>query len=158
MARVYLETSFVSACVTERSDLGNQFRQEESLKWWQREMSKHEVVTSEEVVRELGNPGHRTRVQALAMIEPIPRLAIAPEVTRFADLLVAERVMPGPSTGDALHVACAAIHRVEFILTWNVRHLANANKVRHLAVVCARAGLASPIIVPPIQLWQEPRR
>lgn len=123
-----------------------------------REKDKHDVLTSEEVVRELGNPGHRTRPQALAMIEPIPRLAITPEVTRFADLLVAERVMPGPSTGDALHVACAAVHRVDFILTWNVRHLANANKVKHLAVVCARSGLASPIIVPPIQLWQEPRR
>lgn len=105
MVRIYLETNFISACVTERTDLGNQFRREESLKWWQREKSKHDVLTSEEVVRELGNPAHRTRAQALAMIEPIPRLAITPEVTRFADLLVAERVMPSPSTGDALHVA-----------------------------------------------------
>lgn len=55
--------------------------------------------------------------------------------------------------GDALHVAAATVHRVEYMLSWNVRHLANLNKVKHLAEVCRRAGYVPPIIVTPDLLW-----
>lgn len=63
--------------------------------------------------------------------------------------------MPTPAgTGDAIHVAVATIHACEFLLSWNVKHLANQNKVRHLRVLCQRLGLVPPTIVTPDLLWE----
>jgi hypothetical protein len=62
--------------------------------------------------------------------------------------------MPGPVAGDAVHVATATFHGVDFLLTWNVRHLANPNKTAHLQAVCLRVGLAPPGIVTPDLLWE----
>ncbi len=62
--------------------------------------------------------------------------------------------MPGPVAGDAIHVATAAVHRIEYMLSWNVRHLANPNKVDHLRQVCRRLGLVSPLILTPDMLWE----
>ncbi len=63
--------------------------------------------------------------------------------------------MPGPVAGDAVHVSVACVHGVDYLLTWNVRHLANPNKLEHLAAVCLRLGLTPPRIVTPDMLWKE---
>lgn len=77
-------------------------------------------------------------------------LEINSEIEEFAALLVAQKLMPAPSiSGDALHVAIATIHRMEYILSWNVKHMANENKRTHLAVICMRLGLVPPMIVTP---------
>jgi hypothetical protein len=63
--------------------------------------------------------------------------------------------MPGPvEEGDALHVAVAVVHQMDFVLTWNVRHLANPNKRTHLRTVCARCGYTIPELVTPEDLWE----
>lgn len=87
------------------------------------------------------------------MLKGLTVLELTIEVEQFAELLVKERVMPGPSkSGDAIHVAVATIHRMDFMLTWNVKHLSNPNKQTHLAVICMRAGLTPPMIVTPDML------
>ena len=63
--------------------------------------------------------------------------------------------MPAPAIGgDAVHVAVAVAHRMDYILTWNVKHLANRNKRAHFAVICMRLGLVPPLIVPPDMLQE----
>lgn len=90
------------------------------------------------------------------MLRGIHLLELTPEAEDFAKLLVSERVMPLPSgAGDALHVAMATIHRIEYILTWNVKHLANSNKRTHFAVICMRLGLTPPMIVTPDMLQES---
>jgi hypothetical protein len=77
----------------------------------------------------------------LALIADYRLLAVTREVLGTAKVFVQEKVMPAPAEGgDAMHVALCAVHRVEFLLSWNVRHLANQNKVRHLQRMCARFG------------------
>jgi len=77
------------------------------------------------------------------------------EVRGLAELLVREKVMPGPVGGDAVHVAFATVHAVDYVLTWNVRHLANPSKLAHLRTICLRAGFLPPQIVAPKLLWEE---
>ena len=62
--------------------------------------------------------------------------------------------MPGPAVGDAVHVAVATRHGVDFMLSWNVKHLANANKAQHLRSVRLRLGLVPPLIVTPDYLGE----
>lgn len=81
--------------------------------------------------------------------------AIDDDVRGLARLLVSEKVMPAPVAGDALHVAVATVYSADFLVSWNVRHLANPNKLDHLATICLRVGLMPPRIVTPELLWDE---
>ncbi|CAA9426328.1 MAG: hypothetical protein AVDCRST_MAG64-3198 [uncultured Phycisphaerae bacterium] len=156
MAKVYLETSFVSACVTARTDAGSVHRKRVSLEWWGTQRHRYELAVSDEVVTELSQPSYPQREDALAFIGGIDSLAVTPEVTELARILIDQRVMPAPLAGDAIHVAAAMFYHVEFVLSWNVRHLANPNKVRHLATICMRLRFVPPQIVTPDALWEPP--
>jgi predicted nucleic acid-binding protein len=155
MASVYLDASFVSACVTNRTDPGSVARRDTSREWWDTQRSAHDVFISQEVVREISDPDFVTRDDAIALVAGLPLLDIDDEVTGVAEALVRERVMPAPAVGDALHVAVCAVHDVEYLLSWNVRHLANPNKIAHLQVICRRLGLVPPRIITPDLLWEN---
>lgn len=150
-----MDTSFFSLCVTTRTserDIG--WRASSNL-WWHSQAVRFELYISPEVVRELSAPEFPNGPAALAMLRGLTVLDLLPGVVEFAELLVRERVMPGPSVaGDALHVAAATVHRMDYLLTWNVKHLANPNKRTHFAIICMRAGLAAPAFVTP-DLLQE---
>ena len=155
MARVYLETSFISACVSTREDAASVARRNTSLEWWRTQRGYHDVYVSAEVVTELDAdwPG---RTAALELARGIPAVSLTPAVATLAELLVRERVMPGPAQGDAVHVAASIVHQMDYILSWNVRHLANLRKLRHLQAICTREGLRPPLIVVPDLLWETP--
>jgi len=155
MARVYLETSFVSACVTDRIDAASVYRRQVSREWWGAQSGRHEMFVSAEVLAELSVAAPATAAAALDWVRDVAVLAIDGEVEGIAAVLVREKVMPGPLRGDAVHVAAACRHGMEYIVTWNVRHLANPNKVRHLNNVCWRLGLVPPQMVTPDLLWEE---
>ena len=155
MARVYLETSFVSACVTDRKDAGSVYRREKSLEWWALQAQRYEICVSNEVIAELSEPGFRQRERALKFIQELPILNVTPEVLDLARILIKEKVMPGPLKGDAVHVAMCAELGIEYLLSWNVRHLANPNKVVHLREICARQGFVATQIATPDSLWEE---
>ena len=158
MPSVYLETSFFSQCATIRTgpiDLG---RQASSLDWWQKYSRRFDLYISAEVVRELSDPGFPAAVRdpALAMLAGLTVVELDAEVLAVAELLMRERVMPAPSVeGDALHVAAAIVNGLDYVVTWNQKHLANPNKRLHLAVICARLHLPTPQIVTPDLLIVE---
>jgi len=77
------------------------------------------------------------------------------EVIAVAARYVRERLVPSSLAGDAAHWAIACVHEVDFLLTWNIRHLANPNKFSHLTVINRRLGLLTPQIVTPDMLWLE---
>jgi hypothetical protein len=152
MLKVYLETSFFSECCTIRNSDIARGRRATSLKWWTTQSRKFELFVSDEVARELGQPNFPDTVRrpALTMLTNLPMLDLNQDVYGTASVLVAERVMPGPTIeGDCVHVAAAMVHRMDYLLTWNQAHLANPNKRTHLMVICARLGYLAPEIVTP---------
>lgn len=152
VSSVYLETSFFSECCTIRTSDIARGRRATSLQWWEHDAGKFDLFISPEVVRELSSQDfpEAVRAPALEMLRGLTLLPASPEVASFAELLVAERVMPGPANqGDALHLAGAIVHDMDYLLTWNQRHLANPNKRTHLTIVAARAKLRLPEIVTP---------
>ncbi len=152
MSSVYLETSFFSECCTVRTGEIARGRRASSLEWWESYAKKFDLYISGEVVRELTSPDFPDAVRepALAMLRGLTLLPSTPEVIAFAELLVAQRVMPGPATeGDALHLAVAIVQQLDYLLTWNQKHLANPNKRTHLTIVASRARLQLPEIVTP---------
>ena len=109
---------------------------------------------SAEVIAELSHPSFKLGQDALDVVADIARLPITNEIRGVARVLVDERVMPGPVAGDAIHVAIAAVNELDYMLSWNVRHLANPNKLDHLREVCRRLGLVPPLILTPDMLWE----
>ena len=156
MASVYLETSFVSACVTSRTDIASLYRKHVSTLWWAQQRTRHEVAIAQEVRKELSHPDYANGKEALALVEGVAVLPVNDDVRRLAGTLVEQRVMPGPAAaGDAIHVAVAAVHQCEYMITWNVRHLANVNKVRHLHQICRQIGYEPPAILTPDLLQED---
>ena len=154
MTSVYVETSFVSACVSNRKDPTSQYRNAVSREWWVTQAGRYERFASAEVIEELDHPGFSGRRDALRLLAAVPLLPVTESVQGLAQLLVREKVMPSPIAGDAIHVAVATIYRMDYLLSWNVRHLANPSKVIHLRAICLRVGLAPPQIVTPELLWE----
>ena len=155
---MYLETSFFSECVTIRTGAIDLGRRATSLNWWNTHAKSFDLFISDEVIRELSDPGFPdiVRTPALAMLNGLNGLVLNAEVAALAELLVRERVMPVPAVeGDAVHVAVAVLHRMDYLLTWNQKHLANPNKRTHLAIICARLQLPVPQIVTPDLLILE---
>ena len=153
---VYVETSFFSAGVTDRGDPQSIVWCDASRRWWHAHRRRFNLCISEEVIAELSGPGFVHGAEALQMPRGLRVAELSPEVQGLASLLVGEKVMPGPSTaGDATHVADATIHAPDYLLGWNVKHLANLNKRAHLVKICLRLGPAPPQIVTPDLLWEN---
>ncbi len=95
------------------------------------------------------------KAEALGLVEPIDHLKVDPEVLGVAKRYVDELLVPADLKGEAVHLAVACVHEVDFLLTWNIRHLANPNKLNHLLAIHRRLGLLTLQIVTPEMLWME---
>ena len=136
MAKVYLETTIISACVATRTTLRAQYERESTLQWLDREGPKHKLYASDAVIAELSAPTYPNSAKALAVAAMYVILTITPAMEEFAAVLARRQVIPKDLKGDALHVAAATVAKMNFLLTWNVAHLANKNKQSHLRLVC----------------------
>ncbi len=155
MPSVYIETSVPSAHATTRSDPGSLHRRAVTRDWWREQLRRYDAWTSDSVLAELAEGDWPGKADAIALIDPLPRLEIDPEVVAVAGRYIKEHLVPADLAGDAVHLAAASVHEMDFLLTWNIRHLANPNKADHLAVINRRLGLLTPAVVTPEMLWLE---
>jgi len=125
-------------------------RRESTRRWWAEESPNYDLVASAFVVGEF--PG---KSEAIALIQHLPLLEVVPEVEDIVQAYVGRKLMPQKDLGDAYHLAVASYYGVHFLLTWNCRHRANANKVPHLQVVNSELGLSVPVVTTPDLLLQE---
>ena len=152
---VYIETTIPSAYVTERSDPGSRHRKAVTRDWWERQLDMYESWTSDAVLLELEQGNWPGKSNAVQLVESIKRLDIDEEVIAVARRYVEEQLVPRDIAGDAVHLAVACVYEMGFLLTWNIRHLANPNKLDHLTVINRKLGLLVPQIVTPEALWLE---
>lgn len=156
MRSVYIETSIVSYLTALPSrDLRAAAWQQITTQWWEKERPKYELFTSELVVTEsaAGDPSAAQR--RLAQLEGISELVIDDEVKTLAARLIADGGVPSDAKADALHVATASVHGMDYLLTWNCRHIDNATTKPIVRSICAVAGYACPEICTPLELLSE---
>lgn len=153
--RVYLETTIASYYFEIRPEPEMVARRNWTREWWESERERYELVTSVAVLEELERGDYPVRSNALDLLRDVPLVANVPDIIPIVNAYVARHVMPADPRGDALHLALASYHRCHFLLTWNCRHLANANKFEHIRHVNAELGLFSPIPATPVELLQE---
>lgn len=150
--RVYVETTIPSFYFEARLDAEMVARREWTRRWWKEARGRYELVTSVAVVEELTRGDFPAREDCLRLIERLPLVPIESAVVEIVETYVARKVMPSNPVGDALHLAVASHHRCDFLLTWNCRHLANANKFDHIRRVNTMLGVFIPALVTPLEL------
>jgi predicted nucleic acid-binding protein len=151
--KVYIETSVISYLTSRPTNqiTAAAWRQA-TLDWWSFQRSRFDLFVSELVVEESeqGNPEAAQR--RLDAMNEIPRLAVTNGVSELADALLNDGALPGVASDDAMHVAVAAWHGVDYLLTWNCRHIDNAEKKPVIRKVCALKGYTCPEICTPLEL------
>lgn len=149
---VYIETSIVSYLSARRSrDIVIAAHQQLTRRWW-RGRTAYRLFISQ-IVRDEAALGDVTaRVRRLRALRGIPALAVTEQGTRLAGELVRRRALPKKATVDAFHIGIAAAHQIEYLLTWNCKHIANATMRGTIEEICRSEGLEPPIICTPEEL------
>jgi predicted nucleic acid-binding protein len=107
------------------------------------------------VLEELEGADPERSAARVSLLQNVPLLPIEPEVLEIVRTYIARKLMPADPGGDALHLALASYYKCDFLVTWNCRHLANANKFGHIRLVNTMLGLFVPTLVTPLELLGE---
>jgi predicted nucleic acid-binding protein len=153
---VYLETTVISYLTARTSrNLRVAAHQEITADWWARRRMRFELYVSRLVIDEASSGDVEAAARRLAMLSGIPRLELTESASLLAASLVKEAAIPREAVEDALHVAVAAAHGMDYLLTWNCRHIANATMRNRIADVCAASGFETPVICTPEELLED---
>jgi len=153
---VYIETSIPSYLSARPSrDVRAAAWQEITAQWWDEARGEYELFTSELVIVEVSAGDPDAAARRIEALEGVPELPIDDEVQRLAERLVSEGGIPAAAEADSVHVAVAAAHGIDYLLTWNFRHIDNAAKKPAMRAICAASGYSCPEICTPMELLAE---
>lgn len=142
---LYLETSVIGAYL----DNGEPFRRDLTIRWWEHELNEYAAYTSVLVQREIERVSEPYRSGYLKLIKPLERLDLAEEVSILAEGYISRGIFHRKFIADALHVAFASFHKMDYLVTWNFGHLANVRKQARIRLFNTAAGFFVPMIVTP---------
>jgi len=120
--------------------------------WWSTARSRYRLVSSRLTIDECGDGDPMAASERLEVLQGIPLLAESLDAELLANELVAQLAVPASEPRDALHIALAAANGVQFIATWNFKHILNPHLQSQIAATCRNAGFVPPIICTPEQL------
>jgi hypothetical protein len=155
MRSVYIETTIPSFYFDDRQTPEAMAWRQATRVWWDRFRQDFRLVTSSFVIDELEGAPNPKRDLALTLMTGVESLTLPDGLADVIATYTDHQLVPKDATGDAAHLAMASLHNIDFLLTWNIRHLANANKFQHLRVINGRLGLSVPTITTPLMLMPE---
>ena len=157
MARVYLETSIISYLAAHPSrDLIVAANQQVTRDWWERRRREFELSISELVIVEASKGDPDAAQRRLRLVAELPVLEPVDSATRLASALLGRKAVPSTSAPDALHIALAAAHGIDYLMTWNMAHILNAELRPRIESVCREEGFDPPVLCTPAELMGGP--
>ena len=154
-SKVYIETSVISYYAAHPSrDLIIAANQQATQEWWRTRKNDFEIYVSQLVVQEASAGDREASTYRLEALENIPLLDILDEAVRLAENFIEQKAIPEKAAEDGLHIAIAAVHGMEYLLTWNFKHIANATLRANVELVCRLNGFEPPIICTPMELME----
>ena len=154
--RLYLETTIPSYLTSRPSrDLIVAGHQQVTREWWEQRRHAFHLYISQLVVDEASAGDPAAARERLKVIQDLPLLDITLEVEALASHILASGIIPRKAATDAAHIAVAAVHGLDFLVTWNCVHIANASIAKAVAKVCGQHGYEGPGICTPEELLEE---
>src|SRR6516164_2073741 len=154
--RVYLETTIPSYLTAWPSrDLIIAGHQQLTQEWWRTRRNEFELYISQFVLDEASAGDAQAAQERLAILNPLPLLDISDAVPELASAILQSGIIPAKAARDAAHIAVSAVHGIDFLLTWNCAHIANAQIVKKVQAICAQHGFPCPLICTPEELMES---
>jgi hypothetical protein len=157
MPSVYLETTIVSYLTARKSrDVVVAGHQRITRAWWRQSRPGFDLFASEIVVQEASAGDARLAKRRLTLLRDVTLLSLSPAARELAKVLIQAGAIPASAAQDAFHLAVATVNRLDYLLTWNCRHLANAAMRNVIAASCVAAGYSPLVICTPEELSPAP--
>jgi len=154
--KIYVETSVISYLTSRLSrDLIVAGHQQITQEWWANQRDKFELFVAQTVLEEIAGGDQEAAQQRLSVIESLPLQEITEEAIALAKDLVRLGPLPEKAAVDALHIAIAVTNKVDYLLTWNCKHLANAALRSRIERVCRARGYDPVVICTPEELLED---
>jgi len=154
--KLYLETTIPSYLVAAPSrDLIVAAHQQITNEWWSNQKEKFDIYISQFVIDEASGGDPRLAKERIKIISKFPKLEINNEVKLLAASFIDSKVIPIKAVIDAAHIAIAAVHNMNFLMTWNCAHIANAIMAQSIQNICIKNGYNCPVICTPEELIGE---
>ena len=150
---VYIETSVVSYLISNPNrDLVIAGHQQITQEWWASRLQAFEVYISELVVREASGGDESSAQKRLEAIKNFPMLELKEDTLELSRSFIEKGPIPKNSVEDALHIAIDASHGIDYLVTWNCTHIANAQMRAQITRLCHEFGYECPTICTPEEL------
>jgi hypothetical protein len=151
--KVYVETSVISYLTSRPNrDLVIAGNQQVTQEWWQTRRAGYDLYVSQLVIQEASFGDAVAAANRLQALHGIPLLQLTEEGKQLAEQLIRKGAIPKKVVEDALHIAIATSHGMEYLLTWNFKHIANAVMRSKIEAVCRSEGYEPPTICTPQEL------
>ncbi len=157
MESVYIETTVLSYLVAlTAKDVVIAGHQKTTQDWWTLRRAGFDCYISQVVIDEIsvGDPSEVRK--RLAIAATLDSLAVTEDAEQLTESIMRSRILPPKAVRDAAHIAVATVHKVQYLLTWNCKHLANAQITKRVSDLCRSAGYEMPTICTPEELLEEP--
>ena len=122
------------------------------MEWWELKRHEYALFTSAEVIDEVTEGDAAMADARMKVIEGIALLPATDTAVELAEHLLLSGITPPNAASDALHIGISAAHAMDFLLTWNCKHINNPHLIRRIERACAERGLACPVICSPEEL------
>ena len=153
---VYVETTIFSYLTARPTkDVVAAARQQVTQRWWATRRETFTLLVSELVLEEAADGDREAAERRLAVVRPLPLVNITERALVLAPALQALARLPVRAGADALHIALAAVHGIDYLLTWNLRHIANAELRPRLDAACRAHGYRPPVLCTPDELMGD---
>ena len=154
--KVYVETSFVSYLTSRPSrDLIVAAQKQVTHEWWQQRRSHFDLYISQLVLQESAEGEKEAASERLRVIQNFQVLELRTEALELAESFISQNALPQKASDDALHIALATIYGIDYLLTWNCKHMANAEIQKKIAKIGLEQGYEIPTICTPYELMGE---
>ncbi|MCK4796713.1 MAG: type II toxin-antitoxin system VapC family toxin [Spirochaetes bacterium] len=153
-----METSFFSYLTANISNnLVSAARQQITNEWWQNNFDKYKLFISDFVIAEASKGDAKAAEKRIKFIKEnqFKMLEITDDCVSLAENLFKSINLPEKARDDALHISIAIYHNIDFLMTWNCRHIANAHFMKAVGIYCSNNKLSTPQICTPEEMNEE---
>jgi len=153
---VYIETSIIGYLSARSSNnLILMANVEATRQWWDNRRSQFTLYISQVVLDEVAQGDSAIAAQRLEILRNFPLLEVDQAVQNLAEQFLSQSNLPPKASDDALHIAAATVYGLDYLLTWNCKHIANAQIQKKLVQISLNAGYELPTICTPYELMGE---
>ena len=151
--KVYIETTIPSYLTAWPSrDLVRAAHQQLTKQWWDARSQDFDLYISQTVLEEITAGDPVAAAERIKAVKDLPTLAVTEAARMLADALILQVPLPKKAEFDALHIAIAVVTGMEYLLTWNCTHIANASIRGRIESICRAGGYEPPVICTPEEL------